>query len=157
MDAATTTPQQAVPAAGRGRRVRSVLARLLLVPLVVLALFGSGIPLYVAPPIDPIPEQADAVFVLGPSTRARVEFARRIITSGATDTMVLSVGPQEMAAPYDEKKYKSVTSRAETSSAIPRILSPPRERRGSCATWRPKTAGTMSSSSRTHPTSLGRE
>ncbi|AZZ50297.1 YdcF family protein [Rathayibacter rathayi] len=88
------------------RRARTLIARLLLVPLVVLAVFGAGIPLYVTPPIDPIPEQADAVFVLGPSTRARVEFARRIITSGATDTMVLSVGPGEMGAPYEDKKYK---------------------------------------------------
>ncbi|PPG13581.1 MULTISPECIES: YdcF family protein [unclassified Rathayibacter] len=104
-DRPSTPPSRERPRRPRVR-ARTVIGRLLLVPLVILALFGAGIPLYVTPPIDPIPEQADAVFVLGPSTRARVEFARRIITSGATDTMVLSVGPGEMNAPYEAKKYK---------------------------------------------------
>ncbi|MHC2185629.1 uncharacterized SAM-binding protein YcdF (DUF218 family) [Rathayibacter agropyri] len=110
MDTVTTSDRRTAQSGGerpRPRRLlRNLLAGLLLIPLVVLALFGAGIPLYVTPPIDPIPKQADAVFVLGPSTRARVEFARRIITSGATDTMVLSVGPDEMNASLEDKKYK---------------------------------------------------
>ncbi|KQQ09904.1 YdcF family protein [Rathayibacter sp. Leaf296] len=114
--ASTDTPAPTPTRRGSGRRAKRVvravprwwllLRRVLLVPLLALALLGAGIPLYVTPPIERIPEQADAVFVLGPSTRARVEYARRIIESGATDVMVLSVGPEEMQADYEDKKYK---------------------------------------------------
>ena len=59
---------------------------------------GAGIPLYVLPPVDPVPEHADAVLVLGPPTRARTELGRDLVEAGVADTLVISVWASDLAA-----------------------------------------------------------
>ncbi|MBF4463267.1 MULTISPECIES: YdcF family protein [unclassified Rathayibacter] len=82
-----------------GRRLRR--ARRIAVGLVgalVLAA-AAGAPVYVFPPVDPLPPRADAVLVLGPPTRARTELGRELIAEGVADTLLISVWPSAASAP----------------------------------------------------------
>ena len=52
-----------------------------------------GLPLYVFPPVDEVP-QSEAVFVLGPPSDARLALAERLRDEGLAERIVISVQPE---------------------------------------------------------------
>lgn len=78
---------------------RIALAAVLVLGLAVVA----GLPVYVLPSVDAVPERADAVLVLGPPTRARTDLGRELVREGVADTLVISVWPSDLAADPDER------------------------------------------------------
>jgi hypothetical protein len=71
--------------------------------LVLALLIVAGLPVYVLPSVDAVPEHADAVLVLGPPTRARTDLGRELVRDGVADTLVISVWPSDLAADPDER------------------------------------------------------
>ena len=53
-----------------------------------------GLPLYVFPPVDEVPE-SETVFVLGPPSDARLELAERLRDEGLAERIVISVQPAD--------------------------------------------------------------
>lgn len=81
------------------RAVRSTI-RLAVGAVVALVLVVvAGLPVYVLPATDPVPERADAVLVLGPPTRERTELGRDLVEEGVADTLLISVWASELDAP----------------------------------------------------------
>ncbi|WP_062527432.1 ElyC/SanA/YdcF family protein [Demequina rhizosphaerae] len=73
--------------------------RIVLVMLAAMGVFGVvGTPLYVLPASDE-PRAADAVYVIGPPTDARIELAESMIVDDLAGTMVVSLSedPDERA------------------------------------------------------------
>lgn len=54
-----------------------------------------GLPFFVFPSVDPVPEHADVVLVLGPPVQQRVDVAERLLAEGRADTALVSVPGQQ--------------------------------------------------------------
>jgi hypothetical protein len=80
------------------RLLRSARRIALATALVLIVAIVAGLPVYVLPSVDAVPDRADAVLVLGPPTRARTDLGRDLVRDGVADTLVISVWPSELAA-----------------------------------------------------------
>lgn len=70
----------------------SRLRRGLLATVVCLAvLFAASLPVYVFPP-QSAPEKADVVFVIGPPSQWRIDWARRLMDAGYGRALMISTG-----------------------------------------------------------------
>ncbi|NQX26205.1 YdcF family protein [Microbacteriaceae bacterium VKM Ac-2854] len=82
--------------------------RLLAIALAVVLLGAlAGLPIYVLPHTDPVPERADAIVVLGPATRSRTDLARDLAAQGVSDTLLISVWASDAAAHPDERDVEA--------------------------------------------------
>lgn len=82
--------------------------RTIVAALAVLLLAAvAGLPVYVFPHVDPVPESADAIVVLGPATRARTDLARDLAAQGVSDTLLISVWAADAAAHPDERDVEA--------------------------------------------------
>ncbi|NQX12197.1 YdcF family protein [Microbacteriaceae bacterium VKM Ac-2855] len=82
------------------RRLRTIAVAML--AALVLGVV-AGLPAYVFPHTDPVPESADAIVVLGPATRARTDLARDLAARGVSDTLLISVWASDQALDPDER------------------------------------------------------
>jgi uncharacterized SAM-binding protein YcdF (DUF218 family) len=55
----------------------------------------AGLPFFVFPAVDPVPEHADVVLVLGPPIRERVSVAERLLAEKRVDAALVSVPGSE--------------------------------------------------------------
>lgn len=85
------------------RALRRLRRTAIAVGAVIAVAVAAGIPVYVLPAVDPVPEHVDAVYVLGPPTRARTDLGRRLVAEGVADTLLISVWPSDLDAPPGEK------------------------------------------------------
>lgn len=85
------------------RKVLRSATRLAIGLVVVLVLVAvAGVPVYVLPATDAVPQHADAVLVLGPPTRPRTDLGRELVEEGVADTLLISVWQSELDAPPAE-------------------------------------------------------
>lgn len=94
---ATSSARAGTPHARARRLPRGVTGALVAALTGVAAIGLLGLPLYVFPPVDAVPEQVDVVYVIGPATPKRVALAREIVDSGAADHLLISVSPKNLA------------------------------------------------------------
>ncbi|RFA15155.1 hypothetical protein B7R21_03740 [Subtercola boreus] len=115
MDQRLSTAWQSLRSQPRGgtahRLARRVLAAEAVVVALVLVFVIVGLPLYVFPHTDEPTKKADAVFVLGPPSQPRLEFAEKLMADGYAKTLVLSIKPERteanrVAACDDDLGYK---------------------------------------------------
>ena len=72
---------------------RVVLRVPLVLAVAVLLVAVLGVPLFVHPRSDHLPDSVDVVVVLGPADPARVVLADRLLREGTTDHVLVSVAP----------------------------------------------------------------
>lgn len=87
--------------------MKSIRRLLAIVLAVVLLGTLAGLPIYVFPHTDPVPERADAIVVLGPATRQRTDLARDLAAQGVSDTLLISVWASDAAADPDERDVEA--------------------------------------------------
>lgn len=79
------------------RPLRGVTRALVAALTGVVALGLLGLPLYVFPPVDSVPDRVDVVYVIGPATPQRMALAREIVDAGAADHLLISLSPENLA------------------------------------------------------------
>ena len=98
-----------------GQRTRRLVRRIGFAGLGGLLVWALvGLPFFVFPAVDPVPEHADVVLVLGPPLPARVAVAERLLADGTVDAALVSV-------PYDSipPEVAALCARPEVTCADP--------------------------------------